>query len=112
MLFEKQAQLDYGDSNNFAFWDGYILDLETRKRELDSWVLSIEDAPLPHQYNISFECWNEYKETGVLPFSGGWLEQPQWLIDDFHYYDLVKELRQLPLRIEDSKRMKAKVLKP
>jgi hypothetical protein len=30
-----------------------------------------------------FQCWNVYRisgDTGSLPFSGGWAEQPEWMI--------------------------------
>ena len=60
------------------YWDVRILELEQRQRDLDKWHALLEDAPLPHDLNISFECWDEYRETGALPFPGSWLQQPQW----------------------------------
>jgi hypothetical protein len=30
-----------------------------------------------------FQCWNVYRiseDAGCLPFSGGWAEQPEWMI--------------------------------
>jgi hypothetical protein len=30
-----------------------------------------------------FQCWNVYRiseELGSLPFSGGWAEQPEWMV--------------------------------
>jgi len=37
----------------------------------------------------SYEAWARYRRSGevVLPFSGGWLEQPQWIINDFRKLD-------------------------
>lgn len=89
----------------------YILKLEQRQRELRKWEKSLSNAPLPHEFNTSFECWLEYRDTGVLPFAGNWLEQPQWLLDDFSYYDLLKEYRSLPQQIGEAKRDRERVMK-
>lgn len=87
------------------------MELEQRFRDLEKWYKEIEESPLPHDFNISHEAWLEYRETGVLPFADGWLAQPQWLLDDFHYYDLLKEYRALSPQIADAERERAKVLK-
>jgi len=71
----------------------------------------LSNAPLPHDANISYEAWFEYRETGVLPFNGNWLAQPQWLLEDFHYYDVLKEYRSLPHQINDAKRERLRVSK-
>jgi hypothetical protein len=47
----------------------------------------------------------------VLPFSGNFVDQPQWVLDDFHYYNMIKELRSLPHQINEAKRELEKVLK-
>lgn len=94
----------YGDSTISIYWDIRILELEQRQRDLTEWCLFIAASPLPHDFNISYECWLEYREGGALPFSGGLLEQPQWLLDDFHYYDVIKEHRSLPAQIAEAQR--------
>ncbi len=93
-----------------VFWDIRILELEQRQRDLDKWYEEIKGAPLPHDFNISYEAWLEYRETGVLPFAHGWLAQPQWLLDDFHYYDLLREYRALSPQIVEAKTSRLRAL--
>jgi hypothetical protein len=47
----------------------------------------------------------------VLPFSDGWLSQPQWLLDDFHFYSVMKEYRALPSQIDEARRYRARAAK-
>lgn len=52
---------------------------------------------LPQKGVVSFPAFMEYIRSGcvTLPFSGGWLEQPQWVDDDFTLYRLVLEFHKL-----------------
>ena len=100
----------YGDVSKPEFWSVRILELEQRQRDLDKWYTEIKEAPLPHDFNTSYETWLEYRETGALPFARGWLAQPQWLLDDFHYYDLLKEYRALSSQIAEAKLSRLKTM--
>lgn len=42
-----------------------------------------------------------YSERHLLPFSGGFLEQPQWVIDDFTLFDNVMDLVLLNAELPD-----------
>jgi hypothetical protein len=44
----------------------------------------------------SLAWWKEYQERGVLPFAGGYAEQPAWVLEDFETLDLVYELECIP----------------
>lgn len=41
----------------------------------------------------SFDAWIIWRRSGyiVLPFAGGWLDQPEWLREDFLTLDLVRQ---------------------
>lgn len=49
---------------------------------LNEWV--------PRGGELSFLAWLEYEATGVLPFQGGFLEQPLWVQQDFTLYRDIK----------------------
>lgn len=40
----------------------------------------------------SFEAWQEYQNKHILPFSGGYLEQPLWIREAFKQYNRVFNL--------------------
>lgn len=37
----------------------------------------------------SFDAWLEYQNKHVLPFAGGYLEQPLWIREAFKQYNMV-----------------------
>ena len=52
----------------------------------------------------TFSAWLEYYHHNILPFAGGWLEQPKWIRDafstlnmvyNFHYYE--KDIPDMPV---------------
>lgn len=38
---------------------------------------------------MALEAWAAWKDYRVLPFTGGWLEQPAWVRGDFQTLDLL-----------------------
>lgn len=101
----------HGDSNSSVYWSTRILELEQRQRDLNKWFDALKDAPLPHDFNITYECWLEYRDGGALPFTGGLLLQPQWVLDDFNYYDVLREHKALPVQISEAQRGWERALK-
>lgn len=62
-------------------------------------------------YGFVLAAHRRYNEHGRYPFgSGGWSEQPQWLLDDFRSVDLYIEFcelrRKLTIKVNDVKRPK------
>lgn len=40
--------------------------------------------------NAVFDAWCKWNDYRVLPFAGGWLDQPEWIRDDFNTLDLLE----------------------
>lgn len=60
-------------------------DLSKRLRD---WGLHDDPAQI-------FEAWQVWKAHHVLPYSGGWLEQPWWVREDFATLNAVEAWHQL-----------------
>jgi hypothetical protein len=58
---------------------------------------SILDGWLPQGGMTSYELWQLCKASqySVLPSAGGWLNQPQWWLDDLLMMMLLEELKEL-----------------
>lgn len=61
------------------------------RAELDKDAQAIDRPPDPATYAWSaptwyvVETWQQWRNHGILPVSGGWDDQPRALIDDWHY---------------------------
>jgi len=40
---------------------------------------------------LSFRVWRLWKLTGHLPYTGGTLDQPEWLMDDMMTWELAEQ---------------------
>lgn len=36
------------------------------------------------------EAWQKYRDDHILPFAGGWLDQPEWVRHDFGILDAIE----------------------
>ena len=49
----------------------------------------------------AFDAWVEYQQRNILPFAGGWLEQPRWIRKAFHtlnrVYTMEYDQKDLPV---------------
>lgn len=83
-----------------------------RQRELkpiiDEWERV--DIPVPH-HKDSYQWWVQYCDNGSLPFDGNWMSQPEWLHEDFNYFNLMDEWHSLPYKIKDAQENINDVLK-
>jgi hypothetical protein len=71
----------------------YLMQLQTelgeRIVELDSVLRQIP----PVDNELTWRWWQEYTASNrvTLPYGGGLLAQPEWVMNDFAYYDLMVE---------------------
>jgi hypothetical protein len=72
-----------------------------RKAELDG-ILS--DCGAYPKHPNSFQWWKNFREHHILPFSGSWLDQPQWWLDDVRYFELLDEFVNIPYMVESARR--------
>ena len=57
---------------------------------------------VPKGGNQSLNLWELWQDTRVLPFAGGWLDQPAWVLDDFNYFDLLHEWHYYNAKLSDA----------
>lgn len=48
----------------------------------------------------SFKLWDRMREYGILPYAGGFYEQPEWFVDDCDWLDARAQLYDLEMAIE------------
>jgi hypothetical protein len=53
----------------------------------------------PHD-PLSYRLWDMMTEYGVLPYAGGYLQQPAWFDADVRYFGLKQRLYDLQISIE------------
>lgn len=69
------------------------------------------DMPLPH-LPADMALWLWYRsQEGMLPYSGGLLEQPAYVIEDFRYLDKLQRLHELPYDIEEASKRLQEIVK-
>jgi hypothetical protein len=55
---------------------------------------------LPEGGHLTYEAYLQYQRTGVLPFRGGWLEQPDYIRNDFTLFDNVLDFIIINMRLD------------
>jgi hypothetical protein len=73
------------------------------QKRLDELNKVLNDMTQYPHHPQSKRLWDEYAQHGVLPFAGGYLDQPQWWLDDVDYLELMYERETIPYRIQQAK---------
>lgn len=63
---------------------------------MEAWNCELSD--------VTLWAWMLYQDKGVLPFAGGALDQPEWVMKTFTQYDMWKRFAELEIdqmRLED-----------
>jgi len=53
--------------------------------------------------SVSMRAWEIFNNYHILPYAGGWLDQPQWLLTDFENLWLIQEFHTLNSDLADGK---------
>lgn len=66
-----------------------VLQIEERLKDLND-VLS---AWLPKSGDVLYQAWTWFKASNYscLPYAGGLLDQPVWVLNEFAMFDLIEE---------------------
>ena len=73
--------------------------LTERQEYLTVLIEEYHQASYPHRPD-SYSLWQRFVEHKVLPFGGGWLDQPQWWLEDVDYFEALEELAGVTLRLQ------------
>lgn len=63
---------------------------------------ALADWGLLHPDDAALECWQLWREHGTLPYSGGWLDQPEWVRADFRILNLLETFHTLQANKADT----------
>jgi len=57
---------------------------------------------------LSYKLWQlaESSNYACLPYSGGWLNQPEWFIDDVTHFLLLQEWHELNVQLPKNDKLK------
>lgn len=55
----------------------------------------LKDWGLITQADTVIECWLRFRNDGILPYAGGWLDQPAWVRHDFNQLDAIEAWHQI-----------------
>jgi hypothetical protein len=71
----------------------YIRSMQERLKDLQPTLDSFTESP---HHSDSLTWWHNLRQYHLLPFSGAWMDQPAWWLEDVRYFDLLEEQSNLP----------------
>lgn len=87
---------------------------ETEQRDIQAYIEADTTSPHEPDHHRLLWLYRRYQD-GVLPFTGGALDQPNWFVEDMQYCDLLAYYTDLKYQLasarQDLQRAMAKAVK-
>lgn len=100
--YKRQLWHDTADRTSKGYWAQVMHVSNERLREIERDINDMESDGYPRKPAQTWTMYQYVKQRGMLPTE--YMQQPQYVIDDFEYYDLLELRNQLQTDVADAKR--------